>query len=64
MDVETVIHLHTGVLFRYFKNGNMKSVNKGMLLENIIPSEVTQTQVNDNQAPVHRPREIRLRRGL
>ena len=45
MDKENVVHLHNGVLHsRNKNNGILKFAGKWMELENIILSEVTQTQ--------------------
>jgi hypothetical protein len=46
MDTENVVHLHNGILFSYLKNDFMKFEGKWMKLENIILSEVTQSQKN------------------
>jgi hypothetical protein len=46
MDTENVVHLHNGVLLRYLKNEFMKFLGKWMDLEDIILSEVTQSQTN------------------
>ena len=43
MDKENVVHLHNGVLHSR-KNGSLNFAGKWMELENIILSEVTQTQ--------------------
>jgi hypothetical protein len=44
MDIENVIHLHNGVLSDIKNNEFMKFLGKWMYLENIILSEVTQSQ--------------------
>jgi hypothetical protein len=44
MDTENVVHLHNGVLLSYQKNEFMKFLGKWMVLEDIILSEVTQSQ--------------------
>ena len=44
IDTENVVHLHNGVLLSYQKNDFMKFAGKCMELENIILSEVTQSQ--------------------
>ena len=46
MDTENVVHLHNGILLRIaIKNEDILSIaGKWMELENIILSEVTQTQ--------------------
>ena len=44
MDTENVIHLHNGILIAIKNEDIMKFVGKWMELENIILSEVTQTQ--------------------
>ena len=44
MDKENVIHLHNGVLQSRKNNDILKFADKWMELENIILSEVTQTQ--------------------
>ena len=46
MDTENVIHLHNGVLRSYNNNKFMKFLGKWMDLEDIILSEVTQSQKN------------------
>ena len=43
MDKKNVVHLHNGVLHRK-KNDSLNFAGKWMELENIILSEVTQTQ--------------------
>ena len=44
MDKENAVHLHNGVLHRRKKKDILKFAGKWMELENIILSEVTQTQ--------------------
>ena len=44
MDKENVLHLHNGVLHSRKNNDILKFAGKWMELENIILSEVTQTQ--------------------
>ena len=44
MDTENVIHLHNGILIAIKNDEIMNFVGKWMELENIILSEVTQTQ--------------------
>ncbi len=44
MDKENMVHLHNGVLNRRKNNDILKFAGKWMDLENIILSEVTQTQ--------------------
>ena len=44
MDKENVVHLHSGVLHSRKKNNSLNFAGKWMELENIILSEVTQTQ--------------------
>ena len=44
MDKENVVHLHNGVLHSKKKNDILKFASICMELENIILSEVTQTQ--------------------
>ena len=44
MDKENVVHLHNGVLHRRKNNDILKFAGNWMHLENIILSEVTQTQ--------------------
>jgi len=46
MDAENVVHLHNGVFLIYEKKDSMKFLGKWMKLENIILSEVTQSQKN------------------
>ena len=46
MDAKSVVHLHNGVLLSYQNNELMKFLGKWMELENIILSEVTQSQKN------------------
>ena len=47
MDLESLVHLYNGVLLIYFKkNDFMKLLGKWMDLEDIILSEVTQSQKN------------------
>ena len=48
MDTENVVHLHSGVLFRYKKNELVKFLGKWLDLEGIILSEETQSQKNSN----------------
>ena len=45
MDTKIVVHLHNGVLLNYH-NDFMKFLRKWMHLDNIILSEVTQSQKN------------------
>ena len=44
MDKEDVVHLHNGILHSRKNNDILKFAGKWMELENIILSEVTQTQ--------------------
>jgi hypothetical protein len=44
MDTENVVHLHNEVLLSYLKNEFMKFLGKWMYLEDIILSEITQSQ--------------------
>ena len=46
MDTENVVHLHNGVLLNYKYNEFMKFLGKWLDLEDIILSEVTQSQKN------------------
>ena len=46
MDTEYVVHLHNGVLLSIKNNEFTKFLGKWMELENIILSEVTQSQKN------------------
>jgi hypothetical protein len=46
MDTENIVHLHNGLLLSYLKNEFMKFLGKWMDLEDIILSEVTQSQKN------------------
>ena len=46
MDTENVEHLHTGILLSIKNNEFMKFLGKWMHLEDIILSEVTQSQMN------------------
>ena len=46
MDTENVVHLHNGVLLSYLNAEFMKFLDKWIELENIILSEVTQSQKN------------------
>jgi hypothetical protein len=46
MDTENVVHLHNGVLHSYKNNEIMKFLGKWIDLEDIILSEVTQSQKN------------------
>ncbi len=46
MDKENVVHLHNGVLHSRKNNDILKFAGKFMDLENIILSEMTQTQKN------------------
>jgi hypothetical protein len=48
MDTENVVRLHNGVLYHSVIKDNefMKFLGKGMELENIILSEVTESQKN------------------
>jgi len=46
MDTENVVHLHSRILLSYQNNDLMKFIGKWMELENIILSEVTQSQKN------------------
>ena len=48
MDTENVVHLHNGILLSYLKNEFMKFLGKWMDLEDIILSEVTQSQRNSH----------------
>jgi hypothetical protein len=49
MDTENVVYLHNGVLLSYKNNEFMKFAGKWMELENIILSEVTQSQKNTHR---------------
>jgi hypothetical protein len=49
MDTENVVHLHNGVLLSYKNNDFMKFLSKWMELENIILSDVTQSQKNTHR---------------
>jgi len=44
MDTENVVHLHNGILLSYQNNDFMKLVGKWLELENIILSELNQSQ--------------------
>jgi 23S rRNA pseudoU1915 N3-methylase RlmH len=45
MDTENVVHLHNGIIYSIIKNNEfMKFLGKWMELENIILSDVTQSQ--------------------
>jgi hypothetical protein len=44
MDTENVVHLHNGVLLSIKNNGYKKFLDKWMYLEDIMLSEVTQSQ--------------------
>jgi sulfur transfer complex TusBCD TusB component (DsrH family) len=44
MDTENVVHLHNGVYSAIKNNDFMKFIGEWMELDNIIPSEVTQSQ--------------------
>jgi hypothetical protein len=44
MDTENVVHLHNGVLLSYYEWGHYDFAGKWMELENIIQSDITQTQ--------------------
>ena len=46
MDTENVVHLHNGVLLIYKNNEFIKFLGKLMDLENILLSEVTQSEKN------------------
>ena len=46
MDTENVVHLHNGVLLSYLKNEFINFLGRWMYLEDIILSEVTQSQKN------------------
>ena len=46
MDTENVVYLHNGVLHSNYNNEFMKLLGKWMYLEDIILSEVTQSQKN------------------
>ena len=46
MDAKNVVYIHNGVLFSHRNNEFMKFLDKLMKLENIILSEVTQSQKN------------------
>jgi hypothetical protein len=46
MDTENVVHLHNGVLHSYLKNEFLEFLDKWLYLEDIILSEVTQSQKN------------------
>jgi len=46
MDTENVVPLHNGVLFSIKNDDLMKFIGKWMELENIVLSEVTQSQKN------------------
>jgi hypothetical protein len=46
MDTENMVHLHNGVLLSFKNHEFMKFLGKWMELENIILSEVTQSQKN------------------
>ena len=46
MDTENVVHLHIGALLSYKNNEFMKFLGKWIDLEDIILSEVTQSQKN------------------
>jgi hypothetical protein len=46
MDTENVVHLHHGVLLSYKNNEFIKFLEKWMYLEDIILSEVIQSQKN------------------
>ena len=46
MDIKNVVHLHNGVHSAIKKNEFMKFLGKWMYLEDIILSEVTQSQKN------------------
>ena len=49
MDTENELYLHIRVLLSYFKNDEfMKVLGKWMELENIILSEVTESQKNSH----------------
>jgi hypothetical protein len=45
-DTEYVVHLHNGILLSFKNNDFMKFLGKRMKLENIILSEVSQSQQN------------------
>jgi hypothetical protein len=44
MNKENVAHLHNEIIFSYLKKDIMRFADKWMELENVILSEVTQTQ--------------------
>jgi hypothetical protein len=44
MDTENVVHLNNGILLNYYKGEHYEFACKWIELENIILSEVTQTQ--------------------
>ena len=44
MNTENVVYLHNGVLLSYLKHKFMKFLDKWMYLEDIILTEVTQSQ--------------------
>jgi hypothetical protein len=44
MDTENVVQVHNGILLSYLERGHLSFAGKWMKLENIILSEVTQTQ--------------------
>jgi hypothetical protein len=44
MDIENVVHLHNRILISYYEWGHPEFCSKWLGLENIILSEVTQTQ--------------------
>jgi hypothetical protein len=44
IDTENVVHLHTGIPFKHNKEDIMNFAGTWMELENIILSEITQTQ--------------------
>ena len=44
MDTENVVHLHNGILLSYWERGHLTFAGKWMELENIILSDITQTQ--------------------
>jgi hypothetical protein len=48
MDTENVVHLHNDVLLSYWKHEFMKFLGKWMDLEDMILSEVTQSQNNSH----------------
>jgi hypothetical protein len=53
IDTDYVAHLHNGVLLVIKNNDFMKFLGKWMELENIILSEVTQSQKNAHKVYTH-----------